>query len=341
MSALLRQMSMLRLIPRAPHKITAEQLQEKLKNQGYSISLRSIQRDLQDLSVAFPLQSDERDKPFGWFWTKSAPLWDLPGMDLHTALAFHMTGELLRPIFPQSTLTHLQPHFDQAAAVLQQAGEASGPATWTERVRITHRGQVLQPPVVLPEVQTTLETALLENRQVRVEYARHQQTEARAMQLNPLGLVYRDGVFYLVATAWQYTEPRHYALHRMRTASLLDSARELPQGFELGEYVRRSFQYPLEDQPIALRLWVSNSVARYLQEMPLHPDQRLKPAEDGMLLSATLEDSRQLRWWLLGIGDEVEVLAPEYLRAYFAQMCNNLHQRYQAPVADAVCGKEE
>lgn len=334
MSALLRQLSMLRLIPRAPRKISTKDLQQKLAQEGYDINVRTIQRDLLALSGPFPLTNDEC-VPAGWYWMHDAPIWDLPGMDLHAALAFHMAGELLRPIFPQISLNRLQPHFNQAAAVLRNAGKESGPSAWTGRVSVAHRGQVLQPPVVLPEVQATIETALLENRWVRVEYVSHQQTEPRAMHLNPLGLVFRDDVFYLVATAWEYTEFRHYALHRMRAATLLDRERSVPPGFDLEAYVRRSFQYPLADKPINLKLWISNSVAKFVQDMPLHPEQQLQPAEDGMILSATVEDSRQLRWWLLGVGDEVEVLAPENLRAHFAKMIDNLQQRYQAPAPAA------
>ena len=45
---------------------------------------------------------------------------------------------------------------------------------------------------------------------------------AKHQVLNPLGIVVRGATVYLVATSWDYNDPRHYALHRMSNAALLD-----------------------------------------------------------------------------------------------------------------------
>ncbi|MCB1745283.1 MAG: WYL domain-containing protein, partial [Gammaproteobacteria bacterium] len=52
---LARQWEMLRAVPRAPRKITTAELEVHLKDRGYGISRRSIERDLQKLSAWFPL----------------------------------------------------------------------------------------------------------------------------------------------------------------------------------------------------------------------------------------------------------------------------------------------
>ncbi len=49
-----RQWHMLRLIPRAPGKITARELHSRLLSHGYDIKKRTIERDLIDLSTTFP-----------------------------------------------------------------------------------------------------------------------------------------------------------------------------------------------------------------------------------------------------------------------------------------------
>lgn len=43
---LLRLIALLRLIPRAPGRISTTTLLEKLKDDGFSVSLRTVQRDL-------------------------------------------------------------------------------------------------------------------------------------------------------------------------------------------------------------------------------------------------------------------------------------------------------
>ena len=50
--------------------------------------------------------------------------------------------------------------------------------------------------------------------------------------------------------------------------------------------------------------------------------------EDDVVITATVPDSMELRWWLLSFGDEVEVLGPPALRAWFCEVAGNLAGYY-------------
>ncbi len=45
-------------------------------------------------------------------------------------------------------------------------------------------------------------------------------------------------------------------------------------------------------------------------------------------ITATVKDTRQLKWWLLGFADQVEVIKPKRLRDEFIEIGNNLVNRY-------------
>ena len=75
-----RHWQMLQLLPRAPYRITAAELVVRLKDRGHTISKRTIERDLQQLSSHFPIELDERAKPFGWSWQRDAASFSVPGM---------------------------------------------------------------------------------------------------------------------------------------------------------------------------------------------------------------------------------------------------------------------
>ena len=64
---LLRQWVMLRHIPRGPRRIDTATLRKHLLAAGFDITLRSIQRDLVNLSTILPLAADNA-KPQGWYW---------------------------------------------------------------------------------------------------------------------------------------------------------------------------------------------------------------------------------------------------------------------------------
>ena len=112
--ALLRQWSMLRLVPRYPAKITVQALRQKLADDGFEITQRSLQRDLNELSSAFPIACDDREKPYGWNWQKDAPSFDLPGLTPAQALTLAMAEQHLQNLLPAPMLEQLRPYFRAA-----------------------------------------------------------------------------------------------------------------------------------------------------------------------------------------------------------------------------------
>ena len=67
----------------------------------------------------------------------------------------------------------------------------------------------------------------------------------------------------------------------------------------------------------------------HLQETPLSEDQVIEHMQDvRRQVSATVLETRQLVWWLLGFGDGVEVLAPQELREQIIGKVKRLADRY-------------
>ena len=67
-STLLRQWALLQLIPRHSYRSTAE-LHERLTEQGFEVNKRTVERDLAELELLFPLDSRKDSKPYGWRWS--------------------------------------------------------------------------------------------------------------------------------------------------------------------------------------------------------------------------------------------------------------------------------
>ncbi len=75
---------------------------------------------------------------------------------------------------------------------------------------------------------------------------------------------------------------------------------------------------------IELRLKVNDYLARVLSETPLSQDQQI----DGEVLTATVRDTWQLRWWILSQGAGVEVCGPDELRMAIGQELNRASELY-------------
>lgn len=336
---LLRQWEMLRLLPRSTGKVTAAELQKSLEERGFRVSQRTVQRDLLELSRIFPIANDEPRKPLGWHWQRDAPAFDIPGMDLHTALAFRLAADHLAHLLPAATRAYLEPHLQTARAVLARSG--SGPmAAWPENVMAIPSGLPLEPPRIGAEVLEAVHDGLFRRRCLEVRYRSRGARAAKTLVLHPLGLVYKDAVAYLVATAWTYDDVRQYALHRMVSATLTEEECRLPAGFDLAAYVRqeRAFEFRFGESTLPLVAALEPELALKLGETPLTPDQQLSALPDGRVrLAAQVADTLQLRLWLQSHGGYVEVLEPAELRAELAAELRRAAARYgPVPTAERI-----
>jgi predicted DNA-binding transcriptional regulator YafY len=324
-STLLRQWALLQAIPRHRDAAVTE-LHELIADAGFEATKRTIERDLLELEVSFPLKPNKKSRPYGWRWDPAAKIMDIPGMDPATALSFKLVEQHLERLMPRSTLEHLEPHFERATDVLEKT---RGPLkSWTEKVRVIPRGQRLQEPTLQPGVLETVYQALLEEKQFKVRY-RTKPGEEKEYRVHPLGLVLRDQVAYIVCTLFDYGDVLQLVLHRVQEAELLETIAERPKGFSLDAYIQANhFDYP-EGEQIRLEALFEPLAARHLAETKLSDDQRLENAADGRVrLTATVADTQQLRWWLLGFGERVEVLGPASLRAELARIVGELMARY-------------
>lgn len=328
---ILRQWSLLRVIPRYPRSVGTRELKDRLEEEDFRVNVRTIQRDLEKFSAIFPLASETQGNALRWSWAEDAQVMDIPGMDPATALAFRLAEEYLTPLLPQTTLKHLAPHFQRAKEVLVPSrGRKLG--LWPDKVRMIARGPVLIPPKIRPEVQDAVYQALLNDRQVQVTYQRKDSDQPKSYPVHPLALVFREGAVYLVCRVKEYDDVRHLALHRMSSAKLLDQPCSRPSGFNLDTYIRTNEElaYPVSGKPIRLETLFDARTAVHLGERPLSKDQRMVPQKDGrVLLQATVRDTLELRWWLLGFGDKVEVLGPKMLRKEFAEVTQRMAEVYR------------
>jgi len=316
---LMRQWQMLRMIPWQPIKVSTAELVQRLSEKGFDATQRTIQRDLVRLSELYPLTSDERNKPYGWSWMADAKVMDIPGMDSHTALAFWLAEKHLDGMFPKATLRHLQAHFKTATNVLDSAHSDKGTPSWRNKVRVMHRGPGLRVPVINPDVQACVYDSLLRNYRFEVVYKPRESEGTKTYGINPLGIVLKDGLVYLVCTIWDYTDIKLLTLHRMLEAKPVDVPVTVPDGFNLDAYIESGELDFAIGGKIQLKARFRKGAAFHLEERPLSSDQTLAPENDEwMMLSATVLDTSELRWWLLGFGDQIEVLEPAELREHFA-----------------------
>ncbi|TLW93046.1 YafY family transcriptional regulator [Saccharomonospora piscinae] len=179
-----------------------------------------------------------------------------------------------------------------------------------------------------------LAAAVWHQHRVRLRYRRAQGTVERIA--DPLGLVLKAGVWYLVARVG--TDLRTYRVARVAAVTVLDESFDRPADFDLAGWWERSsasFERSLQRVPVRIRLSPAGMralpavveadlVVAALREAP-------PPGPDGWTeLELRLEEPHIAAGQLLGLGTEVEVLEPQAARTAFAEAARAMARRHGA-----------
>ena len=312
---LVRNLVLLGLIPRHPKSISVPELKNALEHRGFAVTARTLQRDLADkLSHFFPLISEARGRTLYWSFDRQAQI-NLPAIDTASALAMHLAEGHLRHLLPPGVLDLLEPQFAEARRQLQSL-DHNALSRWAQRVRALPNGKALLPANVDRDVWERVATALLEQRQLQVDYLSRVKGEVSAMTLHPKGLASRGPATYLLASVGDYTDVRHFALHRIQRANVLDApARD--DAFDMDAYLPTAAFTPRQGTGVVeLIADVHPETAWILRETPLSADQSLEPlpGSDWLRLRAMVPDDQETLWWLFGLGENILVRSPRSLR---------------------------
>ena len=206
---ILRQISMMELIPRYPAKTFTNEIKDKLSELGYEATLRTIQRDLQELSRLFPIVSDERSQPFGWSWKKDAKGYESPAMDPIQALTFSLAAQYLEPLMPKANFKRIEAFFNRAEGVLI-GNEKSKLHNWRKRVKVIPESIRFKEPKISLEIRQKLYYAVYEGIQIKALYKKRGSKTSDKRHIHPLGIVIKGSMHYLICMMDEdQIEPRY------------------------------------------------------------------------------------------------------------------------------------
>ncbi len=310
---LVRQWEILRKLPARGPGITAGEILRYLRDhRGYLVTKRTVERDLVLLSGLFGIRCNHDSVPYGWHWLPGSGQ-ELAGPDLSDSVSIIVAEQTLRTLLPGTMLAALEPKFALARNRLR-ATEGNRYGRWAHRVRYVPAGAPLLPPKLNSVILAKVHEGLMLGRQLCASYLAPNARRAMELTLHPLGLVQRASTPYLIAAAFGYTDVRLYAVHRFRSADVLNEPVVAPKGFDLDEYLTAGAMHFSSGRSIRLQAWVSSELGIQLAETPLALDQSISPEGHGYRVKATVSDSWQIRWWILSQGDSVRIAAPKALR---------------------------
>jgi predicted DNA-binding transcriptional regulator YafY len=277
-------------------QMTAQELAERLE-----ISERTVQRDAQALAAAgVPIVSVRG--PAGGYRLDRGYRTRLTGLDATEAEALFVGPAAELGLGRELAAARLK----LLASLPQELQERAGRAAqlfhidmrgwFREEDRATH----------LPVVAG----ALWRERRLAIRYREGSKVVSR--RLDPLGLVLKAGIWYLLAT--RRGEDRVYRVSRIVSARELAEPSPRPEGFDLAAtWLRRSEEFERSRRQIVVTVRVPRSEVRYLRDATV--------VEDGErpTVHARFDHLDHAFHSLLSWGPYVEVVDPPELRERIAR----------------------
>jgi predicted DNA-binding transcriptional regulator YafY len=322
------------LLLQARGGMTAADLAEELE-----VSVRTVHRDVEALGAAgVPIYAERG--PHGGIRLVDGYRTRLTGMTSDEAEALFLSG-LPGPAAELGLGTVVAGARLKVLAALPP--ELRGRATrLLERFHLDAAGWFRSGEAV-PHLSTIAE-CVWDGRRLEIDYDRGDMLVTRA--LDPLGLVLKGGIWYLIAE--HDDQIRTYRVARVKGAAGLQEKAHRPDGFDLAAYWAESIAtYEREAPRLEVTVRVRRDAYRRMEDIfsaAVIASARDLPDPEGnewRRLTMSLDWPREAAGKLLSMGTALEVLEPASLRGELGSLAVAVAARYAPAESDGVPAREE
>lgn len=180
-------------------------------------------------------------------------------------------------------------------------------------------------------VYDQLTQALMERRQVRILYRSPLGEEPQEIVLCPYHVLFKQRSWYVIGRSLTHNQIRTFNMGRISSLEKLEANYKIPKSFRLSRYLGNAWSLIREtgdrhDVLVRFQPLVAQNVA----EVYWHKTQKLDWNDDGTLdFQAHVEGLTEIGWWILGYGDQAEVLKPKKLRRQIRERIESMCRIYR------------
>ncbi|GKU76280.1 YafY family protein [Paenibacillus sp. L3-i20] len=296
------------LLLQSEGKMTSKQLADRLE-----VTVRTIMRDMEELSVSGVPVYAERGQQGGWLLSEGYRT-NLTGIHADELAALLVSSQA-EPLGDLGQSKNLNTAMQKLLAAATEAARSNAAAV-RKKIYIdgagwytANRGKGLKEQPLLAVVQE----ALWLERELKLTYEREGALVERIVY--PLGLVAKRSVWYLVAKVDQ-GEFRTFRISRLRNSEVLLDSFTPPDDFDLALYWQQSLQQFKDKLPrFPARIKLITSLLERIERERFVSIMNVEPAQEGWLEAdvefETIESACEI---VMSYGARVAVLAPVDLR---------------------------
>jgi proteasome accessory factor B len=171
--------------------------------------------------------------------------------------------------------------------------------------------------------------AIGSHRPVVVLYESYSDGQTIRLKLCPYRMLFSRRSWYVIGRSSMHREVRTFNVGRIRSLEMLDERFYVPRGFNIQRYLGNAWHLIPDGPDVEVLVRFSPLVARNVAEVVWHKTQRVAWRDDGSLdFQVRVAGVREISWWILGYGDQAEVIKPQRLRQIIADHAARLVEMY-------------
>lgn len=183
------------------------------------------------------------------------------------------------------------------------------------------------------QIYQDLQEAMTRHHPVDITYRSRTRPEPTHRRVDPYGLTYKIGAWYLVGYCHLRQGIRTFGLDRIKWLRVIPDVHfRYPADFDLGEWLAKGWQLQAGGEPTEVSVRFDREIADWITGGQWHPTQRIEKQSDGSILfRVTVNGYEEMLYWVLSFGAQAEVLEPVPLRAAVAEAAQKMTQKYNVP----------
>lgn len=181
-------------------------------------------------------------------------------------------------------------------------------------------------------ILASLAEAWVKQRTVRIRYQALGDEEATERSIDPYFIepAAAGHSSYVIGYCHRTNEVRTFKIERIRAIEMTSVSYDIPSSFDANSYLASAWGIVADGELKTVKLRFDPRVARLLEEVTWHPSQVTERQPDGsVIVTLRVLDTVELRSWILGWGEAVEVLEPDELRQEIAEIARAILDIYQ------------
>jgi predicted DNA-binding transcriptional regulator YafY len=327
----IRWLHILDLLTANSQGLTTSELHQRLNDSGdyvQAVDLRTVQRDIKEMdgSGTVRFTNPSGDGP-ATRWALQSGMW---GRSLSPmgASTLKLILRYMKGLLPPSALASLKAQEEQADRLLAlRSATEQHTRPWDQKLRVIPGGHTLLAPSLPDEILQVVYEALASERKITATYRRPGIDESSTREYSVLALIVRPPKYQLLVCTGK--DPYVLNIHRIGHAELLDAGTDWPENFSLDTWLQSGAANIRVADEERMVIRTTAAMADHWRETPLGEGQQITEADNCHEVSVSLVQTDALRRYLLGLGDQVTVLAPETLRHWMATQITALSRFYK------------